>query len=505
MVALGWFGGRTLFRLAENSFWSLNSLAVQPAYTMCREVLRQLVERRLAARATKAQRARLRAAAALVSGALICAAALAVLAAVLPSADSIRGAAGVGTARPSGRGRARQHGRAGLRLSRRRRAGLGHRRRDHGAAAGSRRVRASVRARARPGASRISRTSTSSANATAFGSRAGGPDRAAMTGSALLAAHWSSDARSEPLDSILITGDMTDAGRSSEWAEFFDAVAPLSVSSPTRMLILPGNHDLNVVDRANPARLDLPTSPEQAAAPDAHPVGDRRGAGRPRAGRRSGDAATRRHARDALTPHRRAIAAFADTGSRCACRRSWRRSVGRRLSDGAAARPRRRARHHSAQLQRRDAFLLHQCARPGLDAAGARLRDCLRALSPRHTGSWRCTTISWSIPSSAKRAVGADRHRADQRQLVRAPASAARPKHRADARPSPHRLDRRMRRRADRLRAVAGHGGDRRDADVLLHPHLRGGGGRAFQTAAPATDHRGGRAKRRGLEPAGSV
>ena len=71
MVALGWFGGRTLFRLAESSFWSLNSLAVQPAYTICREALRQLAERRLAARATKAQRTRLRAAAALVSGALI--------------------------------------------------------------------------------------------------------------------------------------------------------------------------------------------------------------------------------------------------------------------------------------------------------------------------------------------------------------------------------------------------------------------------------------------------
>jgi len=27
---VGWFGGRPLLRLAENSFWSLNSLAVQP-------------------------------------------------------------------------------------------------------------------------------------------------------------------------------------------------------------------------------------------------------------------------------------------------------------------------------------------------------------------------------------------------------------------------------------------------------------------------------------------
>src|SRR3981081_3426606 len=97
-VALGWFGGRTLFRLAENSFWSLNSLAVQPAYTMCREALRQLAEGRLAARATKAQRAPLRAGAALGCGAVICAIALAVLVAVLPHADLLRGAEGVGTA-----------------------------------------------------------------------------------------------------------------------------------------------------------------------------------------------------------------------------------------------------------------------------------------------------------------------------------------------------------------------------------------------------------------------
>ena len=64
----------------------------------------------------------------------------------------------------------------------------------------------------------------------------------------------------DPLDLVLVSGDMTDAGRATEWAEFLDAVArhPLS---PTRMIILPGNHDLNIVDRANPARLDLPFSP----------------------------------------------------------------------------------------------------------------------------------------------------------------------------------------------------------------------------------------------------
>jgi hypothetical protein len=62
-----------------------------------------------------------------------------------------------------------------------------------------------------------------------------------------------------PFDAILVTGDITDAGRSAEWAEFLDAIAPYPELT-RRMLILPGNHDLNIVDRANPARLDLPTS-----------------------------------------------------------------------------------------------------------------------------------------------------------------------------------------------------------------------------------------------------
>jgi 3',5'-cyclic AMP phosphodiesterase CpdA len=67
---------------------------------------------------------------------------------------------------------------------------------------------------------------------------------------------------SDPLDAILITGDVTDAGRSAEWAEFLDALA----SHPQlagRVLVLPGNHDVNIVDRANPARLHLPTSPNR--------------------------------------------------------------------------------------------------------------------------------------------------------------------------------------------------------------------------------------------------
>ena len=117
-----------------------------------------------------------------------------------------------------------------------------------------------------------------------------------------------------PLDVILITGDVTDAGRSAEWAEFFDALAPYPELSE-RLLFLPGNHDLNVVDRANPARLDLPTSPKKRlrqiralSAMEAlqgsrvRLVDNRRG---PLGASLS----------EALKPHRDEIAAFADRGS----------------------------------------------------------------------------------------------------------------------------------------------------------------------------------------------
>jgi hypothetical protein len=64
----------------------------------------------------------------------------------------------------------------------------------------------------------------------------------------------------EPLDLILLSGDMTDAGVSAEWAELFDALALYPKLAPL-LVGLPGNHDVNVVDRSNPARMDLPTSP----------------------------------------------------------------------------------------------------------------------------------------------------------------------------------------------------------------------------------------------------
>src|SRR5580693_4204476 len=72
LAALGWIGWRPLFRIAEVNFWSLNALAVQPAYMFCREALRHLAERMFARHFTPAGRARLRAASSAVAGVTVC-------------------------------------------------------------------------------------------------------------------------------------------------------------------------------------------------------------------------------------------------------------------------------------------------------------------------------------------------------------------------------------------------------------------------------------------------
>jgi 3',5'-cyclic AMP phosphodiesterase CpdA len=312
LVGVGWFGGRTLFRLAENSFWSLNSLAIQPAYTMCREAVRQLAEDRLPARATKAQRARLRRIAALVSGAVIFAVALAVVAAVLPSADLLRGASGIGTA-----GHLAVVALANTVVL----------------VAAYLAVAALVWAIADatmaqpqdlddfappPSAGRTWRVAHLSDVHTVgeFYGRRIESGRSGASGNERLRrllAQLDRIHADEPLDVVLVSGDMTDAGRSSEWAEFLDALSRYP-DLAARALMIPGNHDLNIVDRANPARLDLPTSPNKrlrklrVISAMGMVQGERvHVVDRPR-GRVGGTLA------QALTPHLGAVARFADTG-----------------------------------------------------------------------------------------------------------------------------------------------------------------------------------------------
>lgn len=60
-----------------------------------------------------------------------------------------------------------------------------------------------------------------------------------------------------PLDRVVVTGDITDAGTRAEWAEFIDLLR--GCPELRRCLsFVPGNHDVNIIDRVNPGALDLP-------------------------------------------------------------------------------------------------------------------------------------------------------------------------------------------------------------------------------------------------------
>ncbi|HMF91610.1 MAG TPA: metallophosphoesterase [Candidatus Angelobacter sp.] len=68
---------------------------------------------------------------------------------------------------------------------------------------------------------------------------------------------------STPLDCVLVTGDVTDAGTRGEWTQFLDHLRAFP-GMQERLSFVPGNHDVNIVDRANPGRMDLPWSAGQA-------------------------------------------------------------------------------------------------------------------------------------------------------------------------------------------------------------------------------------------------
>ena len=111
-----------------------------------------------------------------------------------------------------------------------------------------------------PGAWRICPTSMWSATPTASAWNAGATGRAAMRRlDAALAVLEAEDARAR-IDWVLVTGDVTDAGRNAEYIAFEETLAR-HPALRERILIIPGNHDVNIVDRANPARLELPIAP----------------------------------------------------------------------------------------------------------------------------------------------------------------------------------------------------------------------------------------------------
>jgi hypothetical protein len=310
LIAVAWFGWRALFRMAEKNFWALNSIVVEPSYASFRETFRQLAERLFARNASDAQRAKLRAGAAAVAGILVCLLALLVLWLVWPHThlygslseiDSWKKVAVVALANSL----------AAIT------AYLAVAALVWGFADAAMAQPRTLRKFAEPpkGARtwRIVHLSDIHVVGERYGfrlesGRSGprGNDRLRR----LLDQLEAIDAK-RPFDTILITGDMTDAGISSEWAEVLDALAA-HPSLERRVLMLPGNHDLNIVDRANPARMDLPTSPDRrlrqlrtlSAMNAVH--GDRVRVVDRVNGRLGGTLA------EFLKPHRAAIARFAD-------------------------------------------------------------------------------------------------------------------------------------------------------------------------------------------------
>ncbi len=259
LLALGWLFGRRLFHLAESSFWSLNALAVEPAYAMCREALRHLAELRLPENAEAEERERSRSLTAGLSGVVISGLALIAILLAWPYTRWIGEASDL----------------------------LAPQRLVWVALANTVVLVSAYLAVAAlvwafddmtmppprdlrsdwPGMSgartwRIAHLSDLHVVGERYGYRIES-GRSGPQGNArvqyVLALLDAIDA-TEPLDAILITGDATDAGRAAEWAEFLDALAA-HPRIAERVLILPGNHDLNIVDRANPARLDLGFDP----------------------------------------------------------------------------------------------------------------------------------------------------------------------------------------------------------------------------------------------------
>jgi len=261
LIALGWFGWRTLFRLAEKNFWALNSIVVEPSYAAFREAFRQVAERLLARNASDAKRARLRAAAAAIAGLLVCGLALLVLWLAWPHAYFFGSVSEIGSWKKV----------AVVALAN-----------SLVAISAYLAVAAliwGVADAALPQPRTLKRFSSAPAKARTWriahlsdihvvGERYGRRIESGRSGPSgnerlkrLLKQLDGLDAKN-PLDIVLISGDMTDAGISSEWAELLDALA-LHPSLAKRVLMLPGNHDLNIVDRANPARMDLPISPNR--------------------------------------------------------------------------------------------------------------------------------------------------------------------------------------------------------------------------------------------------
>jgi hypothetical protein len=312
VAGIGYIGGHTLFRMVENSFWALSSLVVEPTYVLVREALQHFLHRR-AARADRAfLSSRTRIASAAAAGLLVSGLAVWVAASFWPQSRWIGTTADLALPiQLAGRGLVNSVVIVALYLAA---SSLVWAWNDARTPA-PRELKAFRTAPVRGRQYRIAHLSDLHGVGEQYGRRMecgrsgpAGNDRIERLFERLDAID--ADA---PFHSVIITGDMTDAGRAAEWAVLLDVLAR-HPRLADRVLFLPGNHDLNIADRSSPARLDLPTSPRRrlrqlrllSAADtiqgtrvrvidrEAGVIGARLGL--------------------ALDPHRSAIAKFADSG-----------------------------------------------------------------------------------------------------------------------------------------------------------------------------------------------
>jgi 3',5'-cyclic AMP phosphodiesterase CpdA len=258
-LAIGWYGGRTVYRIAEQAFWALNAMAVQPLYALSRESIRHFAELAVGRRLDEEGRAKLRAFSAGAAGLILCVISLFIVWRIGPytrwSAEFADLLSPLSLVVPA-------LANAGVIIFAYCTAvtfvwGLADASMDQ-PRGWSDFVDPGVLARSW----RVVHLSDVHIVGERFGFRLESGRRGARGNERLerLLSRLEEMHAQKPLDHILITGDVTDTGRSAEWAEFFAAL----LRHPTikdQVLILPGNHDINVVDRTNPAKLDFPLSP----------------------------------------------------------------------------------------------------------------------------------------------------------------------------------------------------------------------------------------------------
>jgi hypothetical protein len=312
LLAIGWYGWRALFRVAESRFWTLNSIVVQPAYAAVRELLRHIAEKRFGVELSAKRRSKLRAAATFVAGLIVAAFSLFVLWIVQPHAQFFGSIAEIGSWREL----------VTVALANSvvvLMAYLALAAMTWGIADAlmpQPRNRPSFDSKPENArAFRVVHLSDVHVVGEPYGFRLesgrAGP-RGNVRFERVLRQLEKLD-RDAPLDIILITGDMTDAGTSAEWSEFLTIMGK-HPRLADRVFVIPGNHDLNIVDRSNPARFDLPTSADRrlrllrALSAMSLLQGERV---------RVVDLAKKRLAKtlaDAVRPRAREIARFADSG-----------------------------------------------------------------------------------------------------------------------------------------------------------------------------------------------